>query len=273
MTLRIEPFFQKKMTRRIDFLKNINQIKETFCWLKELNVSFTKKKTHRTEPIFSYDTLNWTLLSNMTHKNWTLLFYMTQRIEPIFQMTQRIEYDSKNWMNLSNMTQKSFFFWTWFTELNLFSALLIEWNIWEYDSKNWTFFDLTQRIEPSVLHDPKNWTFFFFFENLCFLKKSQIWTLFNMTQRIEPDFQNLTKKKMNPLHKRTQRIGPEKICLTPTTKLFYDSRNWTFKDGSKILKNFEIWLKDFEPLIEFFWQHDSKNWTLFLIRLKELNTF
>ena len=37
-TQRIKPFLKKKkMTRRIDLLKNINQIIETFWWLKELN--------------------------------------------------------------------------------------------------------------------------------------------------------------------------------------------------------------------------------------------
>ena len=74
---------------------------------------------------------------------------------------------------------------------------------------------------------------------------------------------------MNPLHKRTQRIGPEKICLTPTTKLFYDLVNWTFflKKKQRIeplsVKHMAHRIAFFcnvTHIIELFsWKNDSKN--------------
>ena len=119
-----------------------------------------------------------------------------------------LKYDSQNW--------------------TYFSALSIEWNIWEYDSKNWSFI--------AIKHDTKNWTSFWCdpgveplsdmtqkielfviwpqglnFSDVTqriehFLNVSQrIEPFINMTQRIEP---SIWLKELNPLHKRTQRIGP-----------------------------------------------------------------
>ena len=119
-------------------------------WLKELN--FSKKKKH--------DSQNWTVLFNMTQRiepfffdqymtqrtNCSLFQNMTQRIEPSFQqMTQRIE-------TFSNQRIEPFFF-----------------SKKKYDYKNWTFFNMTQRIE----YASKDWTFFLFQFNRknwkCFL--------------------------------------------------------------------------------------------------------
>ena len=230
---------------------------------------------HRIEPFFP----TWRV------KNWTLLFNMTQRIEP-FQKTCLIKFLSKIFKELNlllsmtqrielflNMTPKIDFFWTWFTEMNLFSALLEGWNIWQYDSKNWTFFDLTQRIEPSVLHDSKNWTFFtrgiyffffkfgsknWFFQNFT----SNYWPFFwiwltelnlfsNMTHRIEPFLKILTHRDWTLLFNMSQR-----------TVVSQNSKNWTFfsqisrrielfqkkkKKGLTELNHFSRWLTELNP--------------------------
>ena len=115
-----------------------------------------------------------TLLFNMTHRNWNLLFNIKQ-IEPIFSVTQRIFsfnkisdsnnlilffwkyqriellflHDSKNWI-FFNMTQRIEFFTTWLKELNLFFFSKTQKN----ESMNWNFLSMTQRIEPFFKNDP-----------------------------------------------------------------------------------------------------------------------
>ena len=133
---------------------------------------------------------------------------MTPRIDLFKKYVLRIvfKYDSQNW--------------------TYFSALSIEWNIWEYDSKELNFFwnntwqkelntfliwpkrlnfffviwpqrlnfsDVTQRIEHFFECESKNWTFY--------QHDSKNWTLkFNLTQRIEPssqmDSKNWTLKRL-----------------------------------------------------------------------------
>ena len=120
MSQRIKPFLKKnKITRRIDLLKNINQIIETFWWLKELNNFFE----------------TWLKESN------NFFFF---------------ECDPKNRPFSENMFKELF---------SVFSALLKEWNIWEFDSKISTFlFSYDSKHFFS-----KNWTFF-------------SWTFFDLTQ-------------------------------------------------------------------------------------------
>ena len=91
-------------------------------------------------------------------------------------------------------------------------------------------------------------------------------------------------KELNPLHKRTQRIGPSKDYLIPTTKPSYDSENWIFSIWLKnwtlfvTQKNwtfnffFSKWLTELNPFflevtqrIELlFWKYDPQDWTFFL---------
>ena len=159
---RIKPFWKKKkMTRRIDLLKNINQIIETFWWLKELN------------PSFQHDSKNWTLFKK--HVSSKLIFFAKniQRIEPSF------EYDSKNW-TFSNMTPK--------IEL-VRKMILRNETFFQHYLKDGTFESMTQRIghfliwlkELNLLFymtprtEPfysRNLTFFFKIEskNWCFQK-------------------------------------------------------------------------------------------------------
>ena len=104
-------------------------------------------------------------------KNWAFLFKMTQRIEHLTWLKVLIEL-------FKNITQRIECFF-------------------EYDSQNWT---------TLFEYDSKNWTFFV---NIWFFnKKYQIWTLFNMAQRKWTGFTKIWLKELNPLHKRTQRIGP-----------------------------------------------------------------
>ena len=142
MSHKIKPFRKKRLEELI-FWKDQSNIETLFWWLKEL--SFLKNMTHRTEPIFTCDSLNWTLLSNMTHRDWTLLFYTSQRkMTPLFSMTQRIfpfykMYDSKNKLIvLAMMTQRvelfwrknDSFYWTYSKRLRI--------EFWKKVSPNWT---------------------------------------------------------------------------------------------------------------------------------------
>ena len=159
-------------------------------------------------------------------------------------MSQRIEpffeYDSKNW----------FFFEYWLKELNFF----------ECDAKNWTFFlGYDAKIDP---FSPKFWQ-----------KKSKNWTFFSkVTQRIEYDskdwtfFQCDSKNSIFELFLQiwlTLRVQP--ICT-----FSYDSTNWTYFTWLKELNLIELSLKELNLLF-----NDTKNWTsfFFLKRLNELNIF
>ena len=123
---------------------------------------------------------------------------MTQRIELFKNMTHRTEpffakYESKNrtlfLFMKTNMTLRIelFFEQIWFT-------LRIQ-HFWTFscDSKNWTFFHMTQRLEPSVknfdLQEPN--LFFSMTQRIESLKKIWLkeWNLFSqkkLTPRIEP---------------------------------------------------------------------------------------
>ena len=256
---------------------------------------FLKNMSHRIELFFLHNSQNWTILFSMTHRNWILLFNMTHGIEPIFWIWLKelnhslIEYDSKNcfvffFLELlteeqKNNSSKSWIFLIWFKELNFlnlknetFQKKLLELNpfstwlkdlifffqyaFFEYDSKNWTLFRMTQRIEPfsSIWReeltncflydscidcflcdscidffsfDSKNWAFFSKFN-------STIWTfvLRNMTQRIEP------------LFNMSQWIEP----------FFFFKKKWL----KELLYPFWTWLTELNPSF----QHDSKNWQL-----------
>ena len=78
---------------------------------------------------------------------------MTLRIEPLSDMTQKIELFFVIWpqrLNFSDVTQRIEHF---------FECESKNWTFYQHDSKNWTLkFNLTQRIEPSSQMDSKNWT-------------------------------------------------------------------------------------------------------------------
>ena len=213
------PFFLNMIQRKEPFLKMTQRIELFFLmWLKELNLFlnmiqgieflsdiYDSKSKNRTSFFFQYDSKNrtlffcmWFMFSNdlknfffvkisqridfsydskngtwrrdlkfmfleFDSKNWT--FFMTRRLEVFFQklwrkdfflknMTQRIDpflYDSKNW-TLFCMTQRIEPFFVWLKELNPFL----------YDAKNWTLLLWIWRRELNLLFwfAAKNWVFF-----------------------------------------------------------------------------------------------------------------
>ena len=151
---------------------------------QRIKLFFFWNMTYRTEPFFQYDSKKLSL--SFQHDSDK---YLTQRIE-LFSMTQRfcwirhkesnffLKYDQRIDFFLKICSQN---FSVWFTELNFFPALLKEWNIWEDDSKHWTFI--------AIKHDTKNWTSF-----LIWLKELNLFVkydaksfepFFYMTHRIE----------------------------------------------------------------------------------------
>ena len=226
---------------------------------KSKNWTFFSKMAQRIE----YDSKDWTFFNvtqriqflnsftNMayskssTHLNLFIwlneldLFYMTQRIEPYWIITQRIEssfswlkelnlffFEETRWIDFFCDPKNCTFFvecdpknWTFFVECDPKNWIIVEktWRIdpfykydWElnpfwtfsYDSKKWTFFDMTQRIklfcmwlkELKFLYKKwvQEWIFRMWLKELKF---------FNMTQRIEIDAQNWTSLFTNMTHR------------------------------------------------------------------------
>ena len=296
MTRRIVTFFQydsknwtfpilKSMTQRINLL---------FTWLKELSLLFFWKNfdcpevnllkilTQRISPFSLIQRVDFFFFE----KNWTQRIEtfcdMTQKIEFFLNTTQRIElfsqYDSKNWTLLKDDSQNwTIFAKKWLKESNPFSfqktnmILRIEpfrqiWftlriqHFWtfSYDSKNWTYFYMTQRLEPS----------FFFSKMLTFKNRA----FFSMTQRIEPFFSTTQRIELFSWNNDSQNWTFFLEKTTQRIELFYlDSKNCTFSIWLKELNLFYMTQnlscfffekKDFQR-IEAFWQR----------RLKELNFF
>ena len=148
MTQRVELFFFFNLTQRI------------VCFLK---------MTQRVEPLFEYDSENWTSFLSMTQRIEPPFLSMTQRI--FLKMTQRNGPIRKKWSK--------------------------NWAAFYYDSKNWIFFktqtneflSMTHRIEPLFFElfqdDSKSWSLFsiclkelnpFFSKCLKELNLSFIWT-------------------------------------------------------------------------------------------------
>ena len=149
------------------------------------------------------------------------------------------------------MTQRKwiFFCWMWHKELDFFfecdsfflffkkyesknwtfvwKIWLTEWSLsFQYDTKNWIFLNITQRIEPFSKYDSKNWIFF---------SRGPV----NVTQRIEPFF---------PYDSKNWLFGKRVKDLNPFFE--YDTQNWTL---------FFFWLRLKESI---FFVYDSQNWTL-----------
>ena len=170
---------------------------------------------------------------------------MTQRIEHLFSWTWRRE------LNLSS--------WTWRREHNPKN-----WTLFEYDSMDWTFFNviqrielLTQRIVPFWKFDSKNWTIFFTIWltelNLFFYMAQRIepFLFLNITLRIEPDLCFKKKKQL------------ELISFSKRMDLFFtwhEELNLFFWNVTQRIEPFFFWLWLKE--LNCFFNYDSKNWTL-----------
>ena len=268
------------MTRRIGFMKNINQSKEFFflmtqrielffeTWLSELN--------HFSNMIYWKRTLlsnmthgKWTLLSNMTHRNWTFLFNMTltniwlKELNLFLSMSQRIELCS--WQELN-------FFWEWLKDFV------------EYDSKNRTFFflNITQRIELFLKICSKNCFFFFnmlhrielMFSITSKMEHLRVWLKelnfsWNITWHKELNLlwnKNLPKE-LKLLFNMTQRI--ELFFKYSNHWFFFCWKNWTLS-FSNTEQRIEPFFSDMTQRIEPF-LFDSKTWDLFLTWLKDFH--
>ena len=224
----------------------------TFLNTKELNLllfSWRKELNH-----FFFWRLNWTLfrskelniLFEYDSQNWTLFWNVTQRIELDFQ-----KIDSKNWSlftrrlkelsPLHKMTQRIEPF---FSKYDLQQLNLLK--------------NMTQRIEPSFHKWLEDLTFLFqicLIESNFFLKKKR-WLQELIFWKYQSKYRNFILM--------TQRIEFFfwKTWLTELNHFFHVTHG--------IEPFFPTWLIVIEPF--FFW-HDSKNWTLFGIWLKELKMF
>ena len=168
-------------------------------------------------------------------QNWTFLFKMSQRIEHMTWLKVLIEL-------LKNITQRIECFF-------------------EYDSQNWT---------TLFEYDSKNWTFFV---NICFFTKkiNRFEPFSTWLRENEPDFQNLTQR-IEPSSQKDSKNWTLKDYLIPTTKLSYDSRNWTF---------FCIWINEIKllfsnlwfKLLDLFWTELTELWTPLKIWLAEQDLF
>ena len=261
----IEPFFPTWLIVIESFF---------LTWLKELNPFWNM--TQRVEKFsWVFDSKNW-IFFEYDSKIWTFFFLnVTHRIE--FFMTQRIEFffveysmtkillnnDSKNrtfffferilcfFFERDSQNSKNFFQYDSLLQIwieLIFSALPIEWNTWENDSKNWTFI--------AIKHDTKNWTSC---EIKFVLHDPKNWTFSNMTQRIEPfwlDSKNcaffwtwLAELSFFFFLKVTQRIEP-----------FWknDSKNWFSEKYHNKETCFWVGLKELT-----FLKNYSQNWNIF----------
>ena len=176
------------------FLKKIvTQRIETFSMTLEL-IFFFKKR------------LKVLIFSKITHRIATFFEFMTQRIESSFTWLKEL-----NFLNTTHRIEPFFFeydqrigpliSWIWRKELNRL--------IFEYDSKNWNYFWMTQRI-----------------------------ALLYMTQRTEPFFFQIWLQEMNFFFK---------IWLTELNPPFsFDSQNRTllFKMISGIEPFSKKWLEE-----------------------------
>ena len=134
MSQRIEPTFPIWVKEMIFFFfwTWLTKLKELKLLLTNDSKSWTfLKKKHDSQnwTIFSCDSRNWTLLSNMSHRNWTFLFF--------------------SWLKELNP-----FFWIWLEEWTFFLG---------YDAKIDPFllnFDKIKELNLLFKNGSKNWTFF-----------------------------------------------------------------------------------------------------------------
>ena len=297
-------------------------------WPKELN--FFWLGLTELDPFLEYDSENWifswvfymsTFFKNDA-ENWTLFsLNMTQRIEPFFLWMWRkelnpfffecdvknwnffLEYDAKNWtLFLFEAKKRTFISLIWMTPRIVFSN--------KKYSMNWTFWNMTQRIEH-LNHVSKRrlreWNSFKIFFLKWLIELNLFLNLFKMTQRVEVFFQydsknwtlcfsqnvsknwifffkkcskNWTSLSFELLFYMTQWIELFSIWLEELSLFKYDSKSWTFF--------FWIWLKNLNLRLSMtqrsdpfwtwlkevnFFEHYSENRTLFLRRRKELNLF
>ena len=285
MTLRIEPF-SARLKELNSFQYHSKQWTFFSTWLKELN--------------FIELSLNELNLLFHDSKNWTFFFFFRDSMNWIFFC------DPKNctFFVVCDPEELKLFCWMWPKELShCWNILRIEsfnkydWEFnpfwtFSYDSKNWTFFDMTRRIEPFFECDSKNCNFLQKVSpRIDFSERdSKNWIFFNMTQRIEIDskhwtaFFNMTHRIEHLFSRiwRTELNIFSRIWRTElniSSLLEYDSQKFFLNMTHRTEHLFLQMTQRIEPFfnitqrIEPFFQHNSKNWTLFSTWLTELNLF
>ena len=120
-------------------------------------------------------------------------------------------------------------FWIWLTELNH--------SFFEYDSKNWFFLSI-----------------FVFYQKITDLKTFQ-----HDSEKMNR-ISKIWLKELNPLHKRTQRIGHQKI-------IWFQQQNLLMTRGIELF--FCFWIEEIKPSFSKLW---FKLLDLFWTELTELNT-
>ena len=143
-------------------------------------------------------------------------------------------------------------FWVWLKELNLFEHDSKNWTFFEHDSQKWTFFQhylkdgtfesMTQRIGHLIWLKVLNlWTFFFFFLKILFFFTNEPFSTW--------------LKELNLL-----------FYMTPRTEPFLlEELNFFFSNLNQRIDFFKNFTSNYWP----FFEYDSQNWTL-LTRLKDL---
>ena len=179
-------------------------------------------------------------------------------------MTQRIGllfHDSKNWTFFCT-TQRIELFSVSLKEVNFSPIDSKKWTLLNYHSKNWIFF-----------HDSKNWTTLLFWTWLkdVFLKMTHFWLrTILLIWSLELNLFFFFNSKDWPFSKFypkdwTLLIWPKGfflIWLKESNTFFeYDSKNWTLFQK----KSQTIELFKMTQRIEPFFQCDSKSWTFFSV--------
>ena len=206
----------------------------------------------------NYDSQNWALPINMTHRMEPFFSIWLKELNPFRNITQRTEpfstYDSQNWtffsIELFEYDSNEWFFSICFEELNPFLIWPKELTFGKMSQIFEPFLNMTQRIdffhtiqiiEPYFKIGSQNWIFWSYFKNWVFFFKKK------KTQRIE---------RIEPFLDITQRI--ELFFVEHMTQ-----RTWTF------FSQFDS--KMIQILGPF--SHDSKNWTFLFTWLKYLIFF
>ena len=262
-------FFQ--CDSNIFFRKNDSKLFTLFCKY-DLRIELFLK---------NYDSRNWTLPINMTHRMEPFFSIWLKELNPFQNITQRTEpfstYDSKNWtffsIELFQYDSKDLIFSICFEDLNPFLIWPKELTFFGKMTQIFEpFFNMTQRIdffhiipiiEPYLKIGSQNWFFKSYSKNRFFFQKKLI-------ELKELNLSWLSLKRLNF------------FCWK------YDSKNWTFFFSQFDSKNcsffffhdsntwtFFTWLKELNFLFlrdsntwTFFWIYFSKKWTLFFSGLK-----
>ena len=248
------------------WLKELNHF---WVWLKELNLVFEKWpiELNLFMNFFQYDSKNWTFtmtqrfqfLTKVDAKNRTFSLNMTRRIGLFFRLRilPIFERDSKIWTYFSNMTQR-------IEPIFSVTQRILIWFFQNFfDSKNLFLESMTQRNEPDFF-------FQIWHKELNLFMTRGIWPfLFNLNQRIEPFFYTVWLKELNIFYEHDSKIlffeYDSRNCF-----FHYDSKNWLNLFHMTLKTVLKIWLKELNAFWKcdsknwtLFWKCNSKNWTLF----------